>query len=372
MLTGSHASRAKSEPISLAALGGARGAYLTSRSHPGNGFGDADLWILPKGRSSSRPIATFLGAGTDLARVGGHNDYALVGSSADGSTWLVRVFHWPGLAAFADCDELFAIRTDGSPAVSLGQAARTSPFVGGIPVGFLSPDGRRRAYSWILASSRIGDTGQRDQHPTGSAKCESSYVAEWAPNGRSVAVGCDGAVAIVDDPSGRSRLVALPDGMMPYAIRWTDDGQRLLIGSVDGGHPRFDLQILSIAISSDEISVVDRVDPTSFELTDTLAFRPTFSPDGHSLMVVGSRAEADYDHAVIYVVRTRGGLPREVLDGYQVSGSREDSGGRATARRWRTCAAAGRRRASDYRRSWSVRTSGHGGSRLSPCCPIHT
>ena len=168
----------------------------------------------------------------------------------------------------------------------------------------------------------IGDTGQRDQHPTGSAKCESSYVAEWAPNGRSVAVGCDGAVAIVDDPSGRSRLVALPDGMMPYAIRWTDDGQRLLIGSVDGGHPRFDLQILSIAISSDEISVVDRVDPTSFELTDTLAFRPTFSPDGHSLMVVGSRAEADYDHAVIYVVRTRGGLPREVLDGYQVSGSR--------------------------------------------------
>jgi Tol biopolymer transport system component len=158
--------------------------------------------------------------------------------SNDGKTILFSEAGEGGGAGYS----VYARRTDGSPAVRLGEGSAQA----------LSPDGR-----WALAITHISTDPQIVLYPTGAGEAKAlpregvvAQAARWLPDGKQILMtasepGRGSRLYVRDIPGGKPRAIS-PEGYRSFPRTVSPDGklvaalgpdQRLYLYPVAGGEP---------------------------------------------------------------------------------------------------------------------------------------
>ena len=274
--------------------------------------GTAGIWLETGGSKGVRVAATIATA-----------PYAAVlGWSNDGSAILVVAGFIADQNPGPDCTDLFLVQADGSSVRKLTTSQPDHAAAGGA----LAPDGRTVAYYsvdhpykgprtsqlWLTdasGSSRVLDATPRCGADLAFGNQPSERIV-WAPDGRRLAVICEGGITLYTIADGSSTSVPglRYSAQSPEAANcsWTADGSQLLVEA----DPFVEGPISLLAIDPDTGET--QVESVSSVSTRNQNFpaADVFSPDGKWLLVQRSPGAA----VETYLIDVGTGAARRLAD----------------------------------------------------------
>ena len=228
--------------------------------------------VIVAGQGDSRAVASF--SGSDIPAVSG----VQVVDSARGRLLVVtqhasRLFGGPG-----NCGDVFVVEATGGNVTHVGAGAVVTA------AGF-APNGR---VGYLDGSTFHRTDGLLDEEIT-LGNCESgATMSAWSPNGRQVAMLCDGSALTVIDPDAGS-AVQRPfdvDGRTPLAFAWADDDSIVLAVADDGTDiSSGPIHVLDVKLGRNGLTSERRL--STAVQSEWVLGRPTISPDLHWLLVQG-------------------------------------------------------------------------------------